>query len=142
MNCCFSQNLTNQVSSLICVAGYGNLYRQLQQISSKLNEYLLKHSHTLKNTLWRLANTTTKNSKIICPRYHKWGNSNENNVTRSKHKFYKHNQINEASPFGNFRSALFWFSCSDFPLHVILISVCHLCSCLYKIFCFTIIRGL
>ena len=58
-----------------------------------------------------------KDSKNIWFHYQ---NSNANNITLSKNQFYKHNQLNKASIFGNFCSdliLLLWFF-----LHVILIN--------------------
>ena len=39
INCHFSHNIIKHVSSLICLTGYVNLYRELQHISAKSNEY-------------------------------------------------------------------------------------------------------
>ena len=59
---------------------------------------------------------------IVFRAVQKRSNCNANNITLSKTQFYKHNQPNKASTFNNFYSILFWFSCTAFFHHVILIS--------------------
>ena len=60
----------------------------------------------------------------------------------SKNQFYNCNQINKVSAFCNFCSVLFWFSCSDFLRHVLLINVYHLLLRCCKSFWIAVIRGL
>ena len=46
INYSFSQNITKYVSSLIHLTSYGSLYRYLQQISNKSNEYSYNYEKT------------------------------------------------------------------------------------------------
>ena len=76
----------------------------------KKNSYFFSHTHT--HIQKHFITLPLKDSKTICLHYHKRYNSNSSNISLSKNRFYKHYQINKASTFSYFCTALFWFTCS------------------------------